>query len=399
MSQTHWPSVWQLGLGLLAIVCLLGIAAIVVILGLIQIFGPTQDLFQGTSLMLVASGLALSGLLIVPSAGYAFARLIDRPLALPSWLQLDRFRWMIFILPFVILLGNWVTTRSAHAWLFLPPIHLLALGIPVLWFLWVGVRDLNMGSPQRAWGIFSTGLIVGPIMILVAEALAGGLVVATTAALLSTRPELMQEVLALAEEIRSSAQDPQRTLAILEPYLKDPRVVIAIFAFVAGIVPVIEEGIKPIGVWLLPRGGLTAADGFTAGLLSGAGFTLFENLSFVSQTEGWAFAVSGRAVTSLIHIVTAGIMGWALVSAWRRKRYIRLLLSFGLAVLIHALWNGLTLLVASSLIDASTSSPSVALAYPQVLIPIGNGVLALASLSLLFGANRALATEQAEGTT
>jgi len=44
-------------------------------------------------------------------------------------------------------------------------------------------------------------------------------------------------------------------------------------------------------------------------------------------------------------MTTAGLMGWALASTLKDGRYLRLIPSFLLAVLLHAIWNGLTLLL------------------------------------------------------
>jgi hypothetical protein len=117
--------------------------------------------------------------------------------------------------------------------------------------------------------------------------------------------------------------------------------------FTAVIVPLIEEALKPAGVWLLAGRRLTPAAGFAAGVLSGTGYALIESLLLSSGSgEDWAFLVFARIGTGTIHILTTGLVGWALALAWGENRYLRLGAVYLLAVSIHGLWNSLTLVTA-----------------------------------------------------
>ena len=108
-------------------------------------------------------------------------------------------------------------------------------------------------------------------------------------------------------------ESPGPLLDQLETYLMQPSTLYIALLFGALIVPLLEELFKPIGVWLLVGRKPSPAQGFAAGLLSGAGYALFENFSLgASAGEDWAMVVVARIGTSLIHIVTAGLMGWAL---------------------------------------------------------------------------------------
>ncbi len=112
----------------------------------------------------------------------------------------------------------------------------------------------------------------------------------------------------------------------------------------------IEEALKPIGVWLLFGRRLTPAAGFAAGALSGAGYALIESLALTSSGEAWSSLVLARTGTSAVHILTAGLTGWALVLAWQKRRFLPLLLAYLCAVMIHGLWNGLTLMYSFNLL-------------------------------------------------
>jgi hypothetical protein len=94
--------------------------------------------------------------------------------------------------------------------------------------------------------------------------------------------------------------------------------------------------------------------------------------------------------TSLIHILTTGLMGWALVLAWREQRYLRLMATYFLAVAIHGAWNGMVILTA--VVDLS----SMDVAIPEILQIMGTAaplIFALLiglCLLLLLGSNAIL---------
>jgi hypothetical protein len=154
----------------------------------------------------------------------------------------------------------------------------------------------------------------------------------------------------------------------------------------------IEEAFKPIGVWLLAGRSLTPAQGLAAGVLSGAGYALFESLFLGSSGSDWIAVVVARIGTSVIHIFTAALTGWALASAWGQGRYGRLAGAYLVAVLTHAAWNGVALLdVFKNLANAGLGQQAsltrlfstLGTASPYVLL-----VLALAVFSALVMLNR-----------
>jgi hypothetical protein len=109
----------------------------------------------------------------------------------------------------------------------------------------------------------------------------------------------------------------------------------------------------------------------------------------------WAFAVTARAGTSLLHMFTAAVSGWALVLAWREGRYLRLVLSYLAVMAIHGLWNGLSLLAFASALDLNLAARVRALLLPLgQLAPFGLGALTLATFVLLAVFNRRLRPRQ-----
>ena len=357
----HWMSVGQFSLSLFAAAMLWSMAGSVALAGLVALYYPSLLASDTTSLFLLAAGLAFIGLLLIPSAYFAFLRLSGRPRILD---QFRISRWLrpsilIVLFPLVLLAGYWVYQNADLVWLLLPPLHILAVLLPIWWLVYLGMRGLPTGSPQRAWGVLGSGLVLGPFLILLVEIMVFVFFVVAAAFYLSTRPDFSEEILNLVQRLTEVSQTPGLVLEMVRPYLLQPVVVVGVLIFGAVLVPMIEEFIKPVGVWLLAGAALTPAGGFVAGLLSGAGFALFESLAYTSSAEDWAFAVVVRIGTAVMHIMTAGIVGWALAVAWRQGSYLRLGLAYLAAVLLHGLWNGITLLgVGYSLIPEAPEASS-----------------------------------------
>lgn len=381
-SPTHWPSVWQFALSLFGILALWGLSLAM----LLMVFGSalTGDMVGATALVLNAAGTAFAGVLLIPSMGYALLHLLHKPV--PFNLHLRRPGWIILALPPVLLLGYFAVQMDATALLILPVLHVLAAGISVAWLLALGLRGLSVGSAQRAWGIFGMGLVAAPFLSLIAEFIA---LLGLGVLYLALNPGLLETILELSSSM--SLDTPGPLLNELESYLMQPGTLYIALLFGALIVPLLEELFKPIGIWLLAGRNPSPAQGFAAGLLSGAGYALFENFTLGASAGGdWSMVVVARIGTSLIHIVTAGLTGWALSLAWTEKRYLRLGLSYLVAVSIHALWNGTVILTAVSEIFGTE------VAIPDFLLSISAGapivfaVLILGCLLLLLAFNAAL---------
>lgn len=200
---------------------------------------------------------------------------------------------------------------------------------------------------------------------------------------------MLDELSILADRLRQAGNSPQLIAHIISPYLKDPLVIFSAFTFAAVIVPLIEEAIKPLGVWFLAGSRLTPAEGFTAGILCGAGYALVESLTLSADSgNDWVSLVFARIGTAVVHILTSGLTGWALASAWREKRYFRLGVTYLGAVLLHGLWNGLTMLI----VIADLSLPAAQLGQDLLsqayqIVPYGLVGLAIAGLATLLWIN------------
>jgi hypothetical protein len=371
------PSVWQFGLSLLMALALLIISIRLTQEGLAGISDPKISSSEITQSLLLAAGVALCGILLLPSAGYALARLAGWPVerfSLPWKAGPGKTLFLLAVIYILLLVvGSLASAFSALRWWLLPPVHVLAIGLPVLGVVYMGGRSLAHGSPQRAWGLFGCGMTIGPGLIMVIEVMTmivGGVV---GILLIASQPDQAREVINLAERLRTVQPAQDQIMPLLEPYLRRPVVIAAVLAFLALIVPMIEELFKPVGVWLLMRRGLTPAEGFTAGLLSGAGFALVESLGYASDISGgWASVVLIRSCTALMHIFTSGLTGWGL-AALSHKQYARFGKAYLGAVLIHGIWNGLTI-----------TSAGLVLLFPDQMLALVGSLLAICGILGLF---------------
>lgn len=393
-NTLHWPSAVQFALSILGIIGCWGMAGLAILVGLMQMLGRSSIEGGGTSMFLLASGGVLGGVLVIPSAGYALGRLLDRPVIRPGWFQGHPRLALVptglmFLLPLIWFLGDRVSRMERLSWLLLPPLHILAVGIPILWFIYMGRRKLLTGSPQRAWGVFTSGLILGPSIILVLEMAALVVMMFVLMIYMFSQPGLMQKLTSLFDPFGPSP-DPQLIQCTLQPYLMRPGFIFALFVYIAGIVPLIEEVFKPIGIWFLVGRDLSPAEGFTAGLISGTGYALFENLLLTSMGGDWAVTLIARIGTSLLHITTASLIGWALAVAWRKGRYWLLGLMYFVAVLLHSIWNAVALFTSAVSLPFANPSQEPLLQTVSTGAYVLLGILTVLLFFILIGLNYAL---------
>jgi hypothetical protein len=349
------------------------------------------------SMFLMSALLFGSGVLLLPSIYYGLFAAFGRPAidTLP-WLRRTRPELWVFVFPIVLAIGYAAYQQEVLSWLVLPPLHLLAVGLPVGWMLFLAVRDLPLGSSQRLWGVFGSGLVLAPALITIFEMLAAFAFILLASVYIATQPELLTRILSLAETAQQAPPTAEALLKEFGPYLVRPTVFFGVLVFGAVIVPLIEELLKPIGVWLLARRRLRPAAGFAAGALSGAGYALFESLALTSGGQEWPALMVARLGTAAVHILTTAITGWALVQAWTRRRYLLLGLSYLTSVALHGLWNGLAIFTAFAALAEMQDLPAEIPAVTGLaqVAPVGLVILGMASLGALILFNRRLAAAQ-----
>jgi hypothetical protein len=367
-------------------------AGALAIWGMVALISHSPEVGDPLPMFLMASTAIVASILMLPSAYYALWRIMDRP-ALDSQAILRRLRlqWWILALPLVILVGHFVATQPKIAWLGLPFIHPLAIGIPTVWLLYFAIRRLPLGSSQRMWGLFDSGLTLGPVLIFILESLVGLAFLVVFVVYLYAQPGMIDKIMQITTQLEHT-QSPEKLIELMRPVMLRPEVIIGMLLFIAVAVPLIEETLKPIGVWLLFGRKLAPAAGFAAGALSGAGYALIESLALSSNGADWSTLVLARTGTSALHILTSALTGWALALAWQKKRFLQLLLAYLCSVMIHGLWNGLTLMYSFNLLSTMPGSSWMS----SIVHLIGPGspfalvLLAIGCFITLFLMNRAL---------
>lgn len=404
-SQTklHWPSLLQfIFSGFFALSCL-GLAALLVVLGLIDKSGAISVSMDALPIFMSAASLSLAGVLLLPSTVYSFLRLIGKP---SQGLRLTVPRWVSLILPLALIpavlwIGNWAATESVYDWLLLPPLTLLAVSLPIFWFFSLGAAGLSCRSPQRAWGVFATGLVVGPGLIMTIEIMMGTFLILAGTIVVASNPEWMAEMSRLSQRLVNAQFNQAVVRRILAPYLVHPAVLYAMIAVGTALVALIEELLKPLGLWIQAKHPISTEDGFFYGLICGATFALFESLGVGSNLSGsdWWPLMVGRMGTGLLHTLTAALMGWALVSAWRERKFLLLGGAYLITVLIHSLWNLMSLLIGYGPFAGMLPRKLIFIQQLSQVAPVGLGVLVAINLAILVLANRTIRhTPETPGT-
>ena len=271
-------------------------------------------------------------------------------------------------------LGGLAFNRGLLPWLLGPAAHLMASAGPVLFTASLVLRSGPVISHRRRWGHFLAGLWVAPPLALVLELFAlvptGVLVLLGLAATEGGRSALQD----LAGADLNTEAD---LLNLLSQVLSQPIVLVVAIAFLAGLVPLIEEAVKTLTVWpLIPRRP-PASQAFLGGALGGCGYALFESLLLAQPGEAWVSTMVARAGTPLIHAFATGLVSWGLIEAATYGRWLRLPALYLLAVGLHGSWN----LFAAGISLAGLSVESGG----EILSPAAAGILSYSGLLVLLG--------------
>jgi hypothetical protein len=367
-------------------------AGLLLLLGAAGLFSESVDLASATSLFSMAWVSGLLALLALPSLVYSFRRARGAESGPPRGGRLRLASLLLLAWPLALALGDLVSRQGRLAWLLLPPLHLVAVGLPVWWLVELARRRLPVSSRQREWGVLNFSLLITTPVVIAAEILVIGVLVILFAAWVSSQPELVTQLEILAQRILNAPPDPEAILQFARPYLQNPLAIFSILAMLSGIVPLLEELLKPLALWALAGRRLTPAEGFAAGALCGGAFALLESLLSLSgpAQDGWAVLAIGRAGTALLHTTTTALVGWALANAWQTGAYSRLGLAYLLSCALHGLWNALSVAAGLGFLLENPPKNLAFIARLGQVAPFGLIVLVLLLFLLLWGGNRNL---------
>jgi RsiW-degrading membrane proteinase PrsW (M82 family) len=263
---------------------------------------------------------------------------------------------MLMVGAFLFLLGLGSVIQSAGfgAAILFPPILLACAVLPPLWAVtWMIPRPKASQGKERSVEEEIHEDVTQPFLswrrgLL---AFAGG---ATVSVFIAIALEILVPVVifALVSNLADTAAESLRAV-FRELSNKDiadaltNRGFIYLFVQLAIIAPLTEEIAKPLVVLPLVRH-LGKQETFWVGALAGAGFAALENVIYA--TSGfyiWAGILLVRALGGALHPLGSGLvaMGWRDVLCGEKDAGKNWWKRFGIAVAVHAVWNGGSLLV------------------------------------------------------
>ena len=400
-NRVDWLTIGQLAVGVVGCLVSFLLAGLLFFIGGQAMLTPGTPAAEYVVFFLLAGLAAGVGVLNIPSVVLAVRALGGKSAGLK--LRFSAYRlasFAILTVPLILLLGHFVS-QSSFAWLVLPFLNFLALLFPVWWIIEFGRRSLPSGTPQRSWGLVSVSLSITPFVVILVEMFFLILVVLAVLLVLGAQPAWMELFNQLLIQFNQSEIDPTFAQTLLTSALESPLVIMALFFTVGVLMPLIEELLKPLGLWMLRKKVLSPAEGFSAGLICGAGFALMESAVLVAQSggEAWAQMVMLRVATSILHITASGLVGWGLACAWQQKKAKNFLLALLAATVVHGLWNSLAILSALLPFLSGASLPTAMNTLPSGAIMLLLTLLLVGLSALLFRTNRRLQAESNKADT
>lgn len=397
-KKTHWASLLTLIVIGASLLFIFSLAALLGIGSLIDLFGQTGEPAAG---MISAVAFGFLGLVLFICGWIVLQKTrglesADMPINFPfppwSWIVLPS---MVII---SILVGGLVTLAKLPwlNWILLPFLTVFVIALPIWLVFGIATRGIELGSRWRFFSIFSLSLTLAPFLMVVLEILALSMIIVGGAVYVAfTQPELANELQALALRVNETLSQ-EAVLAILAPYLRNPILIATGIGYIAIIVPLIEELLKPLAVWFFARKLASPAQGFALGVLSGAAFALFESLNASADgTTTWAVIVTARTGTSLLHMMTSGLVGWGIASAFGERRIGRFFAAYALAVLIHGIWNAAAAGTGIVALGETIGRPEWVYTVAPALV-CGLMTLVVGISAMLIASNRKLRAQPAE---
>ncbi len=293
----------------------------------------------------------------------------------------------------LVLAGNWIAGQGWLPWLFLPPLQLLGVALPIIFFIELGRRKLTQLKNGSGWGVFSLSVILTQPVVLLIEIVLLIFIGVLVLVWIALHPDLLETFTRLSQRIADSQMDQQFLNNILLPYLQQPGVLYLGLAIGAGFIPLLEELLKPLALWVLVGRKFSEKEGFVLGLIAGGTFALLESLGLLASATplDWGAVLLARFGTCILHVTTTALVGWGLGAAWNNRKYLHLGIIFLISFLLHATWNLFGLLMGVSPYLSNNSF----LTRLNTIGPLALIVLAVIMILIIIGGNRLLQKQQA----
>ncbi len=378
-APIDWLTILQFALSSLAVATLLTVAGAALVSAL------TVSAQEGFPMLLAAGSMSFLAALLSPSVYFSLRRILGYTSA-PTQLERKRYGLIFLLVPIVLGAGLWATDQNYE--LLIVIFNLLTVGLSVAWILWVGVRGIRIGSLQRSWGAVGRGMTATPLFALIIEGLALLVAGVFLGLYIESNPSLAQ----IFDQVQGM-HSPEEMLNGLGQLASDPLIFAVILFGLSVFVPVVEEILKPIGVYLLLGRKLTNAQGFAIGALCGAGYALAETVLNSGAMESLLIGNVARFGTTAMHIFTAALSGYGFARARNSGNWLLAPGFLLVSMILHGIWNAAAVLTATSslqVVDINIAQLSpVALVSVSVL-----GLMAFGSLLGLYVINRRLVASQ-----
>jgi len=272
--------------------------------------------------------------------------------------------------------GQAVLSLQLAPALTLPLFHTLALALPPLVLLWGAAALIR--DPQYTWRQMWGGLggafgSLGLAFLIEAGLLLFG--IAAVAIVIGATPELAARFSSLRP-----TRDNRAASELMSLLLRQPAIIVMLFAGLGLIVPLVEEAAKSLVPALAGAGCKpSVARLFLWGVAGGAGFAIVEGmLNAGLSTEAWASVALLRVGSSAMHCLTAGLTGWGWGKVWTQHKWLPLLLAYVVAVLLHGLWNSISVGtgVLGGVMDPGALQNGLAIVATGLLVLLSPGMIA-----------------------
>jgi hypothetical protein len=329
-------------LRILVLIAALGIAVLGLLGGGI---GLLLSLFRHDADSLSIATLSISLLVLTVGLGSVLAwhtwRAI-RGYASPAF-RPGKIGFLVLLLLLSLVLGQMILSLHLLPVITFPLFHVSATILPALIILALVGRGLGGITSRRDVVLqIASGAFLGAPLAFALEAVALSSLLGAAIIGLVARPGGQELIQTLTTYLQDPAllQEP----SLLAPVFNSLAILAVVFVFVAGIVPLIEEGVKTVGVGLMAYRKPTLSQAFLWGLAGGTGFAIVEGL--LNTTGGlaaWTPMVLLRIGATLLHCFTGALMGIAWYNVLQKRRWAQGFGLYAASVALHSLWNALTI--------------------------------------------------------
>ncbi len=358
-TETDWRTILLLlgaaGGALLAY----GIAASILIYASFEAASP-QPAAAGRSafeFIVLAGAPLVIGTVFLPAVYYSIRRLLGRAAipAAPKVLRIPQAVVLVLVWAAAAAGAGLLFDKPVAKWI-TPALYVLAIGVPVYFFVRLATGGLHPGSRQRLWGVLTTGIGLGIVPAILVELMLVLVVFVLLVFYLALDPAQLATFESLAHQLQDTT-DMGQVLNAVGPMLTSPIALLLALLFFSGLSPLIEETAKSLATWTVFDRLTSASQGFAVGAISGAAFGLVESLLVSAQPDAsWATTLLVRGASTMMHIMSASLTGWGIGRFRVTRRFLPLLGMYLAAMALHGLWNASVVAITFGTIRSSLAS-------------------------------------------